>query len=115
MRFVIILLALYNFALSQEITIRNKPAMAFDSARKRLVVFGGMYEVPAAERRPRVNPVRGDTWKWDGEKWEQVATDGPSARCVNAMVYDAKRKKIVMFGGEDTNLNSLGDTWEWDG
>ena len=30
------------------------------------------------------------------------------------MVYDSRRKKIVLFGGHEGE-NVFGDTWEWDG
>ena len=30
------------------------------------------------------------------------------------MVYDSRRNRVVLFGGNDGG-NMLGDTWEWDG
>jgi hypothetical protein len=47
--------------------------------------------------------------------WMQVATTGPSPRYFNAMAYDSQRGKTVLFGGEASANNELGDTWEWDG
>jgi len=59
--------------------------------------------------------MRDDTWEWDGSKWEQVATSGPSGRFVNVMVFDPVRRKMMLFGGEGPAQDKLGDTWEWDG
>jgi hypothetical protein len=78
--------------------------MAYDSARQRVVLFGGYNN----------NVGRfGDTWEWDGETWTQVSTTGPSARYWHAMAYDSARQRVVLFGGGSNG--SLRDTWEWDG
>jgi hypothetical protein len=91
---------------------RNGHAMAYDSARGRVVLFGGEGNVPF-----------NDTWEWDGVNWTQVADTGPSVRRGHAMAGDAKRQRIVLFGGsvrtgvgsdfQEGNFQS--DTWEWDG
>lgn len=39
----------------------------------------------------------------------------PAARFQHAMVYDAARGQMVMFGGLDSSTNRLNDTWVWDG
>jgi hypothetical protein len=55
-----------------------------------------------------------DTWQWDGAKWTQKATTGPSAREYSAAA--ALSGKLVLFGGEANGTGAyLGDTWEWDG
>ncbi len=57
----------------------------------------------------------GRTWGWDGTSWAQVATTGPSApRFVPGMAFDARRNRVVLFGGF-TGAGYLADTWEWDG
>ncbi|MBK8975934.1 MAG: hypothetical protein IPM29_08400 [Planctomycetes bacterium] len=43
--------------------------------------------------------------------WTQVSSSGPSPRAGHAMVYDAARQRVLLFGGGQ----SLGDTWQWDG
>ena len=50
--------------------------------------------------------------------WSQRQSMGPSARTSNAMAFDSKRQRTVLFGGQQTSGivgGSLGDTWEWDG
>jgi hypothetical protein len=76
--------------------------MAYDSARARVVLFGGYN-----------GSQLGDTWEWDGATWAQRATSGPSPRDSHAMVYESAHGRVVLFGGYGTTY--LGDTWEWDG
>jgi hypothetical protein len=78
--------------------------LAFDSARNRLVLFGGLDANGA---------VLGDTWEWTGNSWTQAATTGPSPRFAHTMAYDPARQRTILFGGFGPGL--LGDTWEWDG
>ena len=80
--------------------------MAFDTARERVVLFGGV---------DQPGNVLDDTWAWDGTDWTQVADTGPSARAVNGLAYDAARERVVLFGGNDGLGNVLDDTWAWDG
>jgi hypothetical protein len=79
---------------------REFHAMAYDSIRKRVVLFGG---------DKRGSNFLGDTWEWDGVAWSQVATTGPSPRSSHKMVYDAAREKIVLFGGQGPNGPRFGD------
>lgn len=84
---------------------RAEAGMAYDSGRKRMVLFGGHRTVNGERIR------LGDTWEWDGQRWEQMSSVGPSARNGAAMGYDAHRKRMVLFGGSGTG----DETWEWDG
>jgi hypothetical protein len=80
---------------------------AYDSARERYVLFGG------ATNDGRV----GDTWEWDGHRWNDVSPDGvsPPARLGHSMAFDAARGVTVLYGGADAGNAELADTWEWDG
>lgn len=84
---------------------RAEPAMVFDSGRNRIVLFGGHRTVDGQRLR------LGDTWEWDGGRWERRSTSGPAARNGAAMAFDAGRRRVVLFGGS----GATGDTWEWDG
>lgn len=81
-------------------------AMAYDSARHRVVLFGG--DVNGA--------AQGDTWEWDGAAWTRMTVAGPqpAARHSHAMVYDHVRGRVVLFGGM-TGAGFDAETWEWDG
>lgn len=81
-------------------------AMVTDSARSRVVLFGGydyLVNYPAGAFDP-------DTWEWDGTGWHQIAAAGPGTRVGVAMAYDPARHVTVLFGGGNAN-----DTWEWAG
>ena len=59
---------------------------------------------------------KGTTWKYSSNKWEKVSNSGPGIRMGHLMVYDKKRKRIVLFGGGKANgKERYNDTWEWDG
>lgn len=95
-----------------ELGVRNAHAMAYDSDRRRVILFGGADEAK----------VCGDTWEWDGKRWIRVSQTGPAPRTFPAMAYDSVRKRVVLFGGNRVLFGRspgenrfLDDTWEWDG
>jgi hypothetical protein len=86
---------------------RANPMMAYDSARQRLVVFGGEHGQSYLD----------DLWEWDGK--DLVARDlpvgpKPSGRGRSGFAYDAKREKFVLYGGYEAEMRQLYDTWELD-
>lgn len=82
---------------------RQQAAVAYDSMRERVVMFGGF----------DLQGRKGDTWAFDGSQWTLLTTAGPSARAGHAMAYDGARDRVVLFGGFVGA--SMGDTWEFDG
>jgi hypothetical protein len=88
---------------------RIRFSMAYDSARSRVVVFGGVVRSGAQTY------IANDTWEWNGTSWTEQATSGgavrPPARREHAMAYDSQRGRIVLFGGEG-EAGDLDDTWE---
>ena len=101
---------------------RTGHAMCYDSARQRLVLFGGR-AVPDDGFTP-VGDLLGDTWEFDGAAWHKVAefagqpgfgadaTTGPDPRDGHAMAYDPIRQRTVMWGG---SAGDAGLVWEWNG
>jgi hypothetical protein len=86
-------------------------AMAGDSSRRRVVLFGGL-DANFMES--------GETWEWDGARagWANVATAtsvGPAARLSHRMIFDSSRKRTLLFGGENNSGATFGDLWQWDG
>lgn len=81
-------------------------AMAYDAARKVMVLFGGL---------DTMGKKRGETWEWNGSRWSRVATSGPSPRFGAGIAYDARRRETIVFGGVDSGNVKLNDTWRWDG
>jgi hypothetical protein len=90
---------------------RMGAGMAFDAARQRIVMFGGM-------RPSGSTPMLADTWLWDGLTWSQVtAVVAPPGRSGQSMTFDSVRQEVVLFGGfsgSPTNI-LLQDTWVWNG
>src|SRR5262249_1313076 len=85
---------------------RNSHALAFDVARGRTLLFGGV------DRTSGV--ALADTWEWDGTNWTQrFPAQSPPARRLHALASDIIRNRTVLFGGFSSAM--LGDTWEWDG
>jgi hypothetical protein len=81
--------------------------MVYDQVSARIVVFGGRGESARLD----------DTWLWDGSTWVELSPPrAPPPRDDLAMVYDAARRRVVMFGGSsgDTWGDDLNDTWFFD-
>ncbi|MBI5849986.1 MAG: hypothetical protein HZB39_02940, partial [Planctomycetes bacterium] len=75
----------------------TRPQMAFDEFRGRTVLYDGA-----------------DTWEWDGVTWAGFPSTGsPSPRSGAALVYDHRRRAVLLVGG-DTSAPSV-DLWAWTG
>ena len=83
---------------------RSACAMAYDSNRRRIVLFGGDV----------LSNLLGDTWIWDGSFWTQMDDIGPDQRRDSALVYDTERQVAILFGGRNEQ-GEVGDSWQWDG
>ncbi|MBN2360211.1 MAG: hypothetical protein JXR83_12235 [Deltaproteobacteria bacterium] len=92
--------------------VRIAHAMAYDSTRECVVLFGGYHNFPED-----FDEELQDTWEWDGQSWIERTPfeDNPPARGQHAMVYDSQRQRVVLFGGQDSRGAIFQDTWEWDG
>jgi len=87
------------------------PAMAYDSNRGRIVLFGGVGGTPPYSSSDALD----DTWEFDGVSWRRVDMENtPPGRWAHTMVYDTVRHRIVLFGGYNVD-QQFGDTWEYDG
>ncbi|MBK8098794.1 MAG: hypothetical protein IPK26_16905 [Planctomycetes bacterium] len=53
------------------------------------------------------------TWEWNGQ-WNQRTHAPVPGRYAVGVAEDPRRKRVVMFGGDDSTAN-IDDTWEWDG
>jgi len=88
---------------------------ASDPERGRVVLFGGLTSDGEGDTR-----YFGDTWEWDGERWEERTPEDPEedgdppALAYPSMTWDGRRGRVVLFGG-DATLSPASDTWEWDG
>jgi hypothetical protein len=92
---------------------RSQYGMVYDTARERLILFGGR----------NGNGRLSDLWEWDGTNWTLVTPEDPEGDgnpgdaggriSGPAMAYDPLRQVTVLHGGQGSK--SPGETWEWDG
>jgi cysteine-rich repeat protein len=84
-------------------------AMTTDTARNRVVLFGGF---------DGSNAATDGLWEWDGGGWTHrplaIGDPVPPARQQHAIAYDVHRQKTVLFSG-DSVAGFIADVWEWDG
>lgn len=95
-----------SLATQTQPTARFDHALAFDSGRNKLVIFGGNDTYSS----------RDDLWEWDGVDWRVRKQSVPAARVFVAAAYDSARGTSILFGGKDGQAPALyAETWEWDG
>ncbi len=90
--------------------------MVWDSARGRVILFGGLGLVGGDYTS------FSDLWEYDpgAGVWQEIPLGvRPLPRFSHAMAYDAARARVVLFGGQiDTDdgdpASFLNDTWEYD-
>ena len=94
---------------------RRNHALAYDPERQRVVLFGGFALKRDAAGRMS-SPHVAETWEWDGSGWTQrkLARKPSPRRVPGAMVYDPRRRAIVLFGGNQERRH-LNDVWSYDG
>jgi formylglycine-generating enzyme required for sulfatase activity len=80
---------------------RSGAAMAFDSARGKVVLYGG---------RSQALGELGDTWEWNGATWSnQFLVPSPPPASGSQIVYDSGRSRIVgLFQGQVWHLDASG-------
>lgn len=90
-----------------DVPARYGASLAWDLVRSETLLFGGF--------GGGGNAFRGDTWSWNGTRWEQrFPAASPSPRTGHVMLTDPARRRIVLFGGRDLS-GATNETWEWDG
>ena len=104
-------------------SVRAAQAMAYDSARGRILMFGGRQVIGVPTPVGGVEKIRviADTWIWKDGDWTELSpATSPSKRMLAGMAYDSKMDRMVLYGGvnvDDDGLTTtaLYDTWEFDG
>lgn len=84
--------------------------IAYDSARRVVVLFGGYLNSGG---------LTNELWEWDGVNWRKRLPQTtpslvPPGRHSPSLAYDSARGVTVLYGGQVPSSN-LGDHWEWDG
>jgi len=82
--------------------------MAYDSARERVILYGG------STIDPDDIIFYDDTWEYDGTDWTEVTTaHSPPAKMVRTMAFDSTRDRTVL--AIDPGSGPSAETWEYDG
>ena len=96
---------------------RLQPRMAYDEQNGVGVLFGGRGVIDPAIA---LIVASGETWYWAQNQWaQQFPQHQPPARSEQAMTYDSKRGRVVMFSGRKESTVLRGDhefhndTWVW--
>jgi hypothetical protein len=83
---------------------RSIAVAALDSARKNVVLFGGLGDVRTD-----------NTWTWDGTDWTQQSPSvQPPTRYGAGSAFDPKLHMVVIFGGGVGGVDQ-NQTWAWTG
>lgn len=86
---------------------------AADPDRRSIWTFGGFAVLGVRQYGPPV----GELWELDASlTWRKAAADGPhpGPRHHHAMAFDARRGRLVVYGGIDAAGGWPVDVWEWD-
>jgi hypothetical protein len=81
----------------------------YDSAADRLLLFGG---------QTTDDVVRNDLWQWTVARgWQQLHPAGasPTARHGVLAAFDARRQRLVLFGGTIDGAGGCDELWGFDG
>jgi hypothetical protein len=92
-------------------TERDVHAMAFDSLRGVIVMYGGWGRL-----RPGDTGIGQlvDTWEWNGDQWSWISDDGRLGVWGHSMAFDTATNRTILFGGIQGCCPSA-NTWTWDG
>lgn len=93
---------------------RNGQSMVYDSARQRVVVFGGALH-ESVNNSVKDVPLA-DMWVYQPDRtWSEITPSTvPPARAYAAAAYDRAHDRILLYGGTKYD-GDLNDTWEFDG
>ena len=104
---------------------RISSAVTYDGAHNGFVLFGGrVTHAKPTTCSPGGTPQSlekedfcSDTWVFNSGNWtRKEPAKSPSPREGHAMVFDAARNQVVLFGGTAGGTASpLSDTWVWNG
>jgi hypothetical protein len=101
----------------RQLDVRVPPARWFfgsatDLTNGRIVIFGGRGPGAPAPGRDAAGDF-GDTWVWDGNRWEQLQGAGPPPRSSGQLAFTGR--SILLFGGREERVDAFhdrNDLWE---
>jgi hypothetical protein len=93
-------------------------SMTYDTARHRVVMFGGRRAPVELKALPT---YFNDTWVYANDNWTEIdSAEKPPVRQNAAIAYDRVRDRVIIYGGnvlaaDEVSFTNLDDTWEFDG
>ena len=101
---------------------RSQHGMVYEKSAGKILLYGGGSGTGSAQDGATVSTSLKDTWEYDPgtHSWTAHSTaTGPGARHDFGLVWDADRKKVILFGGLQVDPAGAApvakqDTWEWD-
>ena len=91
---------------------RATASEAWDPATGQLILFGG----GECSGVGGGCTVTNDTWSWTGTTWAPLTpSSSPPPLAEASLAYDPAAGQLVLFGGIDSNGDSLSSTWVWSG
>lgn len=96
--------------------VRSVHSAVYDSVNNRMIVFGGLQWVQAAQS----GIVLGDLWELSHANglggppaWTQLAPSGtpPGPNYLHATAFDSASQRMIVFGGSDVNHASSNRVW----
>lgn len=88
---------------------------ATDPAHGRIVIFGGRGPGAPVRGRDAAGDF-GDTWVWDGQRWEELQISGPPPRSGGQLAFTGRG--VLLFGGREERPDAFhdrNDLWELQG
>jgi len=83
---------------------RHGISMSFDGESNEVILFGGStVDKQYGERK-------GETWRWDGQKWNKLSIEQPLGVFNATMTYDPHKEEFVRFGGWN-GKSRINTTW----
>jgi hypothetical protein len=90
-------------------TARTHHAIAYNPVNDVILLFGG---------RDATGSLLADTWQLDlgnNDTWNQITSNGPSARMAHGLAYDPTNSNFVLVGGASNGGDTiLNDTWHFE-
>jgi hypothetical protein len=97
---------------TKDAPIREGHTAVYDPTRKRMIVFGGQHDLETDLHTVwtlDLNPESKTFEKWQNET---LPAGNPPGRFDHAAVFDARKNRMVVFGGWSKNKKAyFGDTW----
>lgn len=101
---------LWRDVTPQQPQVRTGFGLVTDPLHGATMIGGG------AQSNTTFQTLFNDTWRWDGGTWiEALPIEKPGLRYDATYTYDARRRRVIMFGGYGNSGTVSATTFEWDG